>query len=115
MRQRWMTVIAGVWILAAACGSGKQEAVLAMDEARLNIAAAEKAAAGIWANYSLTQAKKQMAEADKRFQSKEYGYARVSAQQAAAQAISAAAEAKDKAAQSATRSKTTKTATKKKK
>ena len=112
--KKWQWLAVGLCLVATACSSGKQEAVLAMDEARLNIAAAEKAGAGIWANYSLAQAKKQLSDAVKRFEAKEFGYARVSAQQAASQAISAAAEAKDKAAQSAARS-AKKAPTKKKK
>lgn len=99
MTHRWIGALALVVVALVGCESGKQGAVLAMDEARLNIAAAEKAGAERLAKNTLAQAKSDMSDAEQRFAKKEFGYANGAAKRANTKALSAITEAKDKAAQ----------------
>lgn len=99
MKNRWTGGLVLALFALLGCESGKQAAVLAMDEARLNIAAAEKAGAEKLAGYSLGQAKLHIARAQDRFADKEFGNAKSAANLANVQAIDAINEAKRKEAQ----------------
>ncbi|MBL8022745.1 MAG: hypothetical protein JNK54_00485 [Elusimicrobia bacterium] len=101
MKYQWMGILAMTGFALVGCEGGKQAAVLAMDEARLNIAAAEKAGAERFAVKSLSQAKSYINTADQKFSKKEYGTAKEIAAQANSEALSASVEAKENAIRAA--------------
>lgn len=98
MKHRWKGALAMMAIALAGCEGGKQAAILAMDEARLNIAAAEKAGADQLAWQTLARARRQIKTAEDALAAKQFREAKEAASTANIQAINATAEAKDKAA-----------------
>ncbi len=102
MKHRWIGGLVLALFATLGCESGKQSAVLAMDEARLNIAAAEKMGAEKLAGNTLAEAKLNMLNAEARFADKEFGAAKEAAIRANTQAINAATEAKQQSSQLAT-------------
>jgi len=100
-----MKMKAAGWVLAAvfsavvcACGSGKQEAAVLLDEARLNISSARKAGAESSSPTRLAQAVTALTAAEADFKSRNYAQAQSSAQTARDAAQQAENEAKAKAA-----------------
>lgn len=81
------------------CGRGKQNAALALDEARLNIAAARSAGAQKYAAEPLGYAETSLKEADKAFARKAFDLAKTEAQKAVQFAAAAQAEAEMMAAE----------------
>lgn len=89
------------WVLAAvvsavvcACGSGKQEAAVALDEARLSISSARKAGAEASTPARLAQAVTALSAAEADFKSRNYSAAQDYAQKARDGAVLAEKEAK---------------------
>lgn len=89
----------------AGCGRGKQNAALALDEARLNIAAARTAGAQIYSAESLRIAEKGLAAAEKDFAGARFQKARDAAEKAAKLAAGAQAEAERKSSEKKARKK----------
>lgn len=81
------------------CGRAKQNAALALDEARLNIASAKNAGAQKYAAEPLTLAEAALKKADKAFNSLHYALAKDDAGKAAQLAAAAQAEAEKIAAE----------------
>lgn len=94
----------GVMALVAAmslsgCGRGKQNASLAIDEARLNIASAKTAGAQTHAAAGLRAAGESLASAEKAFAGGDFEAARGAAEKAAKLAAGAQADAERAAAE----------------
>lgn len=84
-----------------ACGSGKQEAAVALDDARLSVSAARKAGAEFASPARLAEAVNALSAAEGSFGLKNYAEAQSSAQKARDAALLAAKEAADKSKVSA--------------
>jgi hypothetical protein len=83
------------------CGRSKQNAALALDEARLNIASARSAGAQKYAPQKLKEAEAALKLSEKSFGSLEFDAAKTQAQTAIRLAGAAQAEAEKKAAEKA--------------
>lgn len=81
------------------CGRSKQDAALALDEARLNIAAAKNAGAQKYAAETLKEAEAALKMSDKAFNSLHYDMAKTEAEKAIQLAVTAQAEAEKKLAE----------------
>ncbi|KAF0127332.1 MAG: hypothetical protein FD189_399 [Elusimicrobia bacterium] len=97
-------VFAGIMAFIAAvslsgCGRGKQNASLALDEARLNVASARSAGAQEHVAGTMRSAEDALAAAEKAFTGGSFEEARVTAAKAARLAAAAQAEAERKAAE----------------
>lgn len=84
-----MRIKAAGWVVAAifsaamcACGGGKQEAAMALDEARLTLSSARKSGVGSTAAAGLTAAATALADAEDSFAKREYAEAKASAHKA---------------------------------
>lgn len=88
------------------CENGRQAAVLSMDEARLNIATAEKLGAETLAGPTFAQAKMLMTRAEERFRAKAFGEASTAAAQANRVSMDAASEARNAKAKAVVTKKT---------
>jgi len=93
------------WVLAAlvsamvcACGNGKQEAAVALDEARLSVSSARKAGGESASPSRFAVAVTALAAAEVSFNTKQYGDAQSSAQKARDAALQAEKDAKSAAA-----------------
>lgn len=96
-----MRMKAAGWMMAAlvsgalgACGGGKQEAAVALDEARLSVSSARKAGAESSSRERLAQAVTDLAAAEENFKSKDYSQAQDSARKARDAALQAEKAAK---------------------
>lgn len=96
-----MRMRAAGWMMAAlvsgllsACGGGKQEAAVALDEARLSISSARKAGAETSSKERFGQATTDLSAAEESFKMKNYAEAQGSAQKARDAALQAEKAAK---------------------
>jgi len=107
-----MKMKAAGWVLAAvvsavvcACGSGKQEAAVSLDEARLSVSSARKAGAESSSPTRLAQAVTALTAAEADFKSRKYAEAQSSAQKARDAALQAEKDAKSQPFKAPTRAK----------
>lgn len=100
--KRWMAA-AFVCIALSACGGGKQEAAVALDEARLSVSSARKAGAEASSPARLAEAVTALSAAEDSFKRKKFDAARDSAHKARDAARLAEAAAKAKGAEGAPR------------
>lgn len=91
------TLAAFVCIATSACGGGKQEAAVALDEARLSVSGARKVGAQLFAPVRLGDAAALLAAAEDSFKKGKFDRARNSAQGARDAARLAENEARDAA------------------
>lgn len=98
-----MKMKAAGWVLAAivsgvvcACGSGRQDAAVALDAARLSVSDARKAGAESSSPARLAEAAAALSTAEGHFQKRNYAEAQSSAQKARDAALLAEKEAKAK-------------------
>lgn len=103
------TVNLGMAVLALAlsfglsgCGRSKQNAALALDEARLNIAAAKNSGAQKYAAQTLKTAEESLKKGEKAFEGLRYDVARKEAEKAVILAMDARDAAEKKAAEKKT-------------
>ena len=81
------------------CGRSKQNAALALDEARLNIAAARNSGAQKYAPETLKEAEDALRMSDKAYNSLHFDMAKTEAEKAVQLAVTAQVEAEKKAAE----------------
>lgn len=81
------------------CGRSKQNAAMALDEARLNISAARNSGAQTYAAQTLQSAEAALKKGEKAFEASRYSIAKDEAAAAAALAVTAKDEAEKKAAE----------------
>lgn len=76
------------------CGRGKEQAAVALDEARLNISSAKKAGAEARASVMIKGAQSHLVQAEESFYAGKYGPAKDAAMKAAEAAIAAESSAR---------------------
>lgn len=104
MKRNMMSICMAVMALAlslglSGCGRSKQNASLALDEARLNISAAKSSGAQAYAAATLKSAEEALKKGEKAFDALRFDIARSEAEKAVQFAVEARDEAEKKAAE----------------
>lgn len=81
--------------LLLGCNQGKDQAVVALEEASLDISSAKKAGAGVFAKGLISSAESNLSRAQSKFSAGEYSMARKTAMEASADARAAESEVKN--------------------